>query len=200
MTMAGCDPIDDACALRGLPSTDQPDDADRFTELFRQCLSPIHDFARRRVGTDAAQEIVAETFLVAWRRLDDIPDQALPWLYVVASNQVANLQRGQRSTNRLHQALRVVSASSTTGDNPDSSTELAHAVGQAFDALRPRDQEILRLAAWEQLTSVEGAAVLGCSVSAYRVRLHRARARLARKVNFRSRPNHDPTESTGTPT
>jgi DNA-directed RNA polymerase specialized sigma24 family protein len=97
-------------------------------------------------------------------------------------------------------ALRQGNPHRGSDDNSDT-TDLLHAVARAFDTLKPRDQEILRLAAWEQLTTTEGAAVLGCSVSAYRMRLHRARGRLAAKAGVRdhlgARP-HDAPEPTVT--
>ena len=156
-----------------------PEDAQRFTALYREHHARVRDFAQRRVGTDLAQEVVAETFLVAWRRLDDVPGVAMPWLYRVALYEIANLRRRQAKAVRLHDALREGRATSASEDEPDDVTELARAVAIAFAGLKPRDQEILRLAAWEQLSSSEGAAVLQCSVPAYRMRLHRARIRLA---------------------
>jgi RNA polymerase sigma factor (sigma-70 family) len=156
-----------------------PEDAQRFTALYREHYARVRDFAQRRVGTDLAQEVVAETFLVAWRRLDDIPGIAMPWLYRVALYEIANLRRRQAKAVRLHDALREGRATSASEDEPDDVTELARAVAIAFAGLKPRDQEILRLAAWEQISSSEGAAVLQCSVPAYRMRLHRARIRLA---------------------
>jgi RNA polymerase sigma-70 factor (ECF subfamily) len=141
----------------------------------------VRDFAQRRVGTDLAQEVVAETFLVAWRRLDDIPGMAVPWLYRVALYEIANLRRRQLKAARLHDALRDCrhGTPGTGIDEEEELTELARTVAVAFANLKPRDQEILRLAAWDQLSSTEGAAVLQCSVPAYRMRLHRARIRLA---------------------
>jgi RNA polymerase sigma factor (sigma-70 family) len=156
-----------------------PDDAQRFTALYREHQWRVRAFAQRRVGADLAQEVVAETFLVAWRRLDDIPGVALPWLYRVALYEIANLRRRQVKAVRLHDALREGGTGSAMDDEADDVTELAHAVALAFANLTRRDQEILRLAAWEQLSSSEGAAVLQCSVPAYRMRLHRARIRLA---------------------
>jgi RNA polymerase sigma factor (sigma-70 family) len=172
-----------------------PEDAQRFTALYREHHARVRDFAQRRVGTDLAQEVVAETFLVAWRRLDDIPGVAMPWLYRVALYEIANLRRRQAKAVRLHDALREGRATSASEDEPDDVTELARAVAIAFAGLKPRDQEILRLAAWEQLSSSEGAAVLECSVPAYRMRLHRARIRLAvasgGREHLRPQP-HDP--------
>jgi RNA polymerase sigma factor (sigma-70 family) len=158
---------------------DAGDDAQRFTALYREHHLRVRDFAQRRVGTDLAQEVVAETFLVAWRRLDDIPGVAIPWLYQVALYEIANLRRRQAKAVRLHDALREGEAGAARQDEAGEVTELARSVARAFANLQPRDQEILRLAAWEQLSSSEGAAVLRCSVPAYRMRLHRARIRLA---------------------
>ena len=163
------------------------DDAQRFTALYHEHHDRVRDFARRRVGSDLAQEVVAETFLVAWRRLDDIPPVAMPWLYQVALYEIANLRRRQARVVRIHDALRhrrcgapgAGAGELTEPESADEVTELSRAVAAAFAHLKPADQEILRLAAWEQLSSSEGAAVLQCSVPAYRMRLHRARIRLA---------------------
>jgi RNA polymerase sigma factor (sigma-70 family) len=153
--------------------------------------SSVRDFAARRVGVELAQEIVAETFLVAWRRIDSVPAMALPWLYRVALYEIANLRRRQARAVRLHDALRE----DRSGKEPEDEgpvTDLARRVARAFAALTPRDQEILRLAAWEQLSAAEAAAVLECSVSAYRMRLHRARARLAVLSDAPERPRPQP--------
>jgi RNA polymerase sigma factor (sigma-70 family) len=170
-----------------------PDDAQRFTALYREHQRRVRDFAQRRVGADLAQEVVAETFLVAWRRLDDIPGAAIPWLYRVALYEIANLRRRQARAVRLHDALRESGSGAAMDDAADDVTELARSVALAFADLKPREQEILRLAAWEQLSSSEGAAVLRCSVPAYRMRLHRARIRLAAASGAREhlRPHPD---------
>ena len=161
--------------------------------LYRVHHLRVRAFAQRRVGMDLAQEVVAETFLVAWRRLDDIPGVAMPWLYRVALYEIANLRRRQAKVDRLHDALCEGRAGTAPEDEPDDVTELARAVAIAFAELKPRDQEILRLAAWEQLSSSEGAAVLQCSVPAYRMRLHRARIRLAVASGAGSNCDRNPT-------
>jgi len=170
------------------------DDAQRFTALYREHHRRVRDFAQRRVGADLAQEVVAETFLVAWRRLDDIPGVAMPWLFRVALYEIANLRRRQAKAVRLHDALREGGTISLVEDDADDVTELARAVALAFANLKPRDQEILRLAAWDQLSSFEGAAVLQCSVAAYRMRLHRARIRLAAASGAREQLRPQPDE------
>jgi RNA polymerase sigma-70 factor (ECF subfamily) len=153
--------------------------ADRFTILYRNHHQRIFEFACRRVGPDLALEVVSETFLVAWRKFADVPDEPAPWLYRVASFEIANLRRRAQRTDELHLALQSVRDGT---DDAQPCSDLSVAVASAFDSLSRADREILRLATWERLTLAEGASVLGCSVSAYRMRLHRARARLGNRV------------------
>jgi RNA polymerase sigma-70 factor (ECF subfamily) len=166
----------------------------RFTMLYREHHWRVRDFAYRRVGADLADDIVADTFLVTWRRINDVPDAAVPWLYRVALYEIANLRRRQAKALRLQSALLEGNSGAGVAPSSDDATDLVRAVAHAFDSLTPREQEILRLAAWEQLSAAEGAAVLGCSVSAYRMRLHRARANLATRSGAQDRtraPRHD---------
>jgi RNA polymerase sigma factor (sigma-70 family) len=166
----------------GARSTDRA--AERFTTLYRQHQAQVRGFAQRRIGSAWAEEVVAETFLVAWRRIGDVPELPVPWLYRVALYEIANLRRRQAKSARIGDALRQGNPHEGSDDDSDS-IDLLQSVARAFDTLKQRDQEILRLAAWEELSMAEGATVLGCSVSAYRMRLHRARARLAAKAGAR---------------
>jgi RNA polymerase sigma-70 factor (ECF subfamily) len=155
-------------------------ESQRFTELYRAQHQRIYQFACRRVGPEMATEVVAETFLVAWRKFADVPQSPLPWLYRVASYEIANQRRRQKRSDQLHVEMELLAPPASHGG---PAGELPDLVAVAFDSLSPEDQEILRLAAWEQLSLVEGASVLECSVSAYRMRLHRARLRLGKRVN-----------------
>ncbi|WAX56940.1 sigma-70 family RNA polymerase sigma factor [Jatrophihabitans cynanchi] len=152
-------------------------DRERFEELFRRHYAPVVRYAVRRVGVDAAQEVVADTFLTAWRRLDSVPEHALPWLYATARRLIANEVRRQARGARLGQKI----AGGADGAVPDHAEEIADRlrVGAALQQLTERDREVLRLAEWERLDSADSARVLGCSVAAFKVRLHRARRRLA---------------------
>lgn len=151
-----------------------PQAEQRFREVFARHYPAVYGYAARRVGRDDAADVAAETFTVAWRRLRRVPDEpgTLPWLYGVARNVTANLQRSRRRAGRL--AARVAEE---TLARP--AVEPAPDVVAALDGLRDDDREILLLAAWEGLGPDRIGAVLGISANAAAVRLHRARARLA---------------------
>lgn len=130
-------------------------------------------FARRRVDDAAADDVVAETFLVAWRRLDDVPPRPLPWLYGVAHRVLANHYRGVARRDRLATRVSAVAPRAALPSEVDGDD----VVPAAFAGLSPRDREVLALAAWEELDAVEIALVLGCSPNAAALRLSRARQR-----------------------
>ena len=133
---------------------------------------------RRAADEQDAADVLAETFLVAWRRLDYVPsgDQALMWLYAVARRILANQQRSARRRQRLADRLgrELVSALQTvTPSEPTAAPVLAALAGLGAD-----DREIVLLAAWEELSPHQIGAVLGITQIAARSRLHRARKRL----------------------
>jgi RNA polymerase sigma factor (sigma-70 family) len=133
---------------------------------------------RRAADEHDAADVLAETFLVVWRRLDDVPsgDQALLWLYAVARRALANQQRGERRRRRLAERLERELASALQAIPPrEAAAEPALA---AVARLRPQDREVLLLAAWEELSPQDIGTVLGISQIAARSRLHRARKRL----------------------
>lgn len=142
--------------------------------LFDAHFESLLAFARRRTSQlSDAEDLVAETFTVAWRRLERLPrdsDQQLPWLYGVARRLLANHRRGTARRIRLLQKLRSSFAAPLSPPAPDITAALAE--------LPERDQEILRLVAWESLTYAEAGMVLGISANAVAIRVHRARERL----------------------
>jgi RNA polymerase sigma-70 factor (ECF subfamily) len=149
----------------------------RFEALFRQHYGAVVRYAVRRVGREAADEIVSETFLVAWRRLDQVPENALPWLFAAARKVAANeLRRRERQSRLVDKA--TAHADAGVADHSAIVTESMR-VQAAVDALSERDREVLRLSVWDDLSVRDGAQSLGCSAAAYKVRLHRARRRLA---------------------
>ena len=147
---------------------------ERFTLLYDAHKSAIRAYAWRR-GPDTADDVVAETFMVAWQRLDDVPVDPLPWLIGVARNVRLNLLRGER---RRHERD-AHCASEDAVPSFAGEVEARAALRAALQRLSERDREILLLAAWERLDGQALAAVLGCSRTAAAVRLFRARRRLA---------------------
>jgi RNA polymerase sigma-70 factor (ECF subfamily) len=154
----------------------------RFTKLFTDNYEQVLAFARRRVEADLAQDIVAETFLTAWRRMDEIRGEPLPWLYRVASHAIANQRRGATRRRRLDDRARLLTGETASADHADAVTE-ASRFAAAFRSLSEPDQEVLRLAMWERLDRTAAASVLGCSLATFKVRLHRARRRLVRLLD-----------------
>jgi RNA polymerase sigma-70 factor (ECF subfamily) len=153
------------------------DDREAFAALFQTHYALVHAFAARRVGRDLADEVVAETFLVAWRRLEAVPDEPLPWLYGVARNVVL---RQHRAFAR-QEATRDVLAREPRLRWTDE--EAVHdGLWRAWGLLSASDREVLALIAWEDLTVADAARVLGVPSSVFSVRLHRARRRLERHL------------------
>jgi RNA polymerase sigma-70 factor (ECF subfamily) len=154
----------------------------RFERLYDRASLQVLGYALRRAGSpEDAADVVAETFLIAWRRLDEVPDgdEGRLWLYGVARRVLANQRRGRQRRERLEARLRdevaVVSAPALAGrPAPDS------AVMAALARLDEADRELLTLVAWENLDRDQLATMLGCSRATVRVRLHRARHRFAR--------------------
>lgn len=162
----------------------------RFEQVYAACHDPVLGYVLRRTGNahDAA-DVLAETFLTAWRRLDDMPagDAARPWLFAVARRILANHRRGERRRSELDERLRseLNADLAPAYPVPEYDGELA-AAGAAFRTLSDDDRELLSLAGWEGLDAGEIATVLGCSRNAVRVRLHRARRRFARALDDRA--------------
>jgi RNA polymerase sigma-70 factor (ECF subfamily) len=153
----------------------------RFRALYDMTRPRLIGFALRRArSADDAADIVAETFAIAWRRLDSVPagDVAMLWLYATARNVAANqLRRHNREgdlVQRLGSQLRAA-----TSETMAPKEESALAAARAFARLSEEDRELLMLVAWDGLSGDDLAALLGCSSTAARIRLHRARSRLA---------------------
>lgn len=156
---------------------------ERFTALYAQHVRRVYLYAARHVGVDHADDVVAETFTVAWRRLDAVPaDAPLPWLLVVARNTMINHRRGEARRDRLaREAELVVHLETVTSDVAVAVTE-RNAVIAALTELSEREREALLLVGWDGLSNADAARVAGCSTGAFHVRLHRARQRLQRSL------------------
>jgi RNA polymerase sigma-70 factor (ECF subfamily) len=169
--------------------------ATAFATLYEQHYGAVHAYASRRVGADAADEIAAETFLVAWRRSEGVPGEPLPWLYGVARNVTLRQHEATRRQTRAREAAereRPARAHSDAAGDPE--------VWEAWNRLRPADREVLALIAWEELSVAEAARVLGCPAPQFSGRLFRARRRLERLLASTpeaasSSESSDPTEA-----
>ena len=160
--------------------TDRSNDhVEKFTALFKANRHDVLKYLIRRSATpEEAADALAETFLVAWRRIEIVPDslEGRLWLYGVARNvlfkQFARRQRATVLNERL--ASEITSAFTTPTD-----VQLRDQVLNALSHLSVSDREIVELSAWEELAPNEIASVLGISNNSARVRLHRAKQRLA---------------------
>ncbi|WP_433251644.1 RNA polymerase sigma factor [Streptosporangium sp. CA-135522] len=155
----------------------------RFEAVYRETYGQITAYAARRCDSpqDAA-DVVAETFTVAWRRMDELPagEEATPWLYGVARRVLANHRRGE--VRRQARSIELdAEMADLYGESPDSGVELK-AITQVFRTLTDDDRELLSLVAWEGLDREQIATTLGLSRNAVRIRLHRARKRFSRAL------------------
>lgn len=150
----------------------------RFEEVFEAHFRPVLAYALRRVDDPAdAADVAADTFLLAWRRLGDVPAEpgTRLWLFGAARRVLANQRRGQRRRGALAERLRGELAGMAAPDPADATAGL---VRQAMRSLRADDREILALVCWEGLDPSEAATVMGVPPATARTRLHRARGRM----------------------
>jgi len=179
--------------------TPEPD-VESFQRLYSAYVDPVLGFALRRVATPAdAADVVAETFLVAWRRRAEVPpgEAARLWLYGVARRVLANQRRGELRRSALGSRLRaelpvvVLDPASGVAERTDAARALAR--------LGAVDREVVELTAWEGLDSREVAEVLGITPVAARARLSRARRRLRALLGHDPVPaGHEETRTTQT--
>ena len=168
------------------PDLSHRSDRTRFESLWADCYADVLAYAARRLGDEAAaRDATAETFLVAWRRFDDVPVEARPWLFGVARKVIANARRGDRRRDAL--VARIAAEPRNTAGEPEG--ERLAQVAAAFNRLTEADREILSLTAWEELKPREAAPVLGITTALFSVRLHRAKQRLRKELE---RGGHEP--------
>jgi RNA polymerase sigma-70 factor (ECF subfamily) len=137
-------------------------------------------YIRRHTDAETAREVLSETFLVTWRRLDDVPGDALPWLLVVARNTLANHQRSAYRRSLLTYEMQRLAEVSEDQPAVEVAAVESQALLRGLSKLTAQQREALLLTAWDGLTSAQAATVAGCSTATFDVRLHRARARLRR--------------------
>lgn len=149
-----------------------------FDSLYEGYARRVLGYCLRRTSPESAEDAVAETFLVAWRRIAEIPSDPLPWLLRVASNVLANQERSARRRFALQERVGSL-PSSVQQEHRD------HPVLEALATLEPRERDVLLLVAWDGLSSAQAATVVGCSPLAFRLRFHRAKKRFEQAIAAR---------------
>jgi RNA polymerase sigma-70 factor (ECF subfamily) len=159
--------------------------------LFNRHYAAVSSYVRRRAPAETVDDVVAETFVVAWRRWERVPvDDALPWLLAVARNVIATQRRGIQRREAL--AARLRRTAEAQMPEPAGIEELDGSIAAALAELGEKDREALTLIAWDGLTPREAAVVLGELPTTFRARLHRAKRRLRRLLDAREQPTDSP--------
>lgn len=148
-----------------------------FEELFAAHYWAVRAYVLRRAPSASAEDVLAETFLIAWRRLDGIGADPLPWLLGVARRVMANQHRAERRRGALTDRLQGL----LPGRPPDwePPAAMSDELAVAMASLSASEREALLLVAWEGLDSGRAARAAGCTPVAFRARLHRARRHVA---------------------
>jgi len=163
-----------------------------FERLYRETYSELVTYCRRRLpaDSDTVDDVVAQVYLTAWRRLDDFlaVDKPIAWLYAVAYRTVSNRHRSRRRGAGLQARLRLVRAPAAVdpADHAVRGSALED-LNRALHQLDPVDREIVMLAAWEGLAYIEIGQITDLSVAAVRTRLYRARRSLSDHVEAAGR-------------
>ena len=158
------------------------DEEARFADLYRRYGQHIRAYCIRRTNSSDVADAVADTFLVAWKRIERIPegDAILPWLYGVAYRVLSHQWRHKARSRRLVEKLQGMATTEALSlEGLVVGNEKYRLVLQASSRLRPIDREVLRLTLWEEMSHADVAAVLGIGLSAVKQRAYRARRNLA---------------------
>jgi len=154
----------------------------RLEELFASHAEAVLAYAQRRTDPTSAQDVVSEVFVIAWRRLDDVPLDAMPWLLACARRVLANERRSTQRRSALVDRLAETAGPTTYWPDVED-----RSLARALSTLSDSDRELLLLLTWEELTMAQAATVLGCSRHTLAMRLYRARRRLARALSREKR-------------
>lgn len=160
----------------------------RFDRLYRAHVDRVMNYCLRHLAPSNAEDTVADTFLVAWRRLDDIPEPAIGWLIITARHTIYTRYRAQAKAQRLVERLARITSLAT--EPTDVAVERRVILLAALDGLTDDEREALLLTAWDGLSGEDAALVLGCSHGALRMRLHRARQKLSKALGEEDSPEH----------
>lgn len=178
-------------------------DEARFATLYERYHSRVAAYCRRRADDDQVDDLVANVFLTAWRKIDDVPEgeETLPWLYRVAYLVLTNHWRGIGRKKRLQEKMEALGLPTRPllHDQVVMREELREVLAAA-QRLNPKDQEILRLSLWEHLSHEDIGAVLNINPNTAKQRLHRARKALVhehRRITAKARSRRSPAAQEG---
>ncbi len=164
-------------------SVDAPE---AFEEIFERHAGAVWSFCRRRVGPDAAEEVVSDTFLVAFQRrggFDSSYESARPWLLGIATNMIRRRLRDERAyLERKRHSLGPLSVEDTADVDRLDAERLRPILIAALLDLPPDDRETFLLVSVGELTYSEAASALGVPVGTVRSRIHRARSKLRERI------------------
>jgi RNA polymerase sigma-70 factor (ECF subfamily) len=154
----------------------RPTDREVFSALFARHYPAVWRFVARRARSDAVDDVVAETFLAAWRRYDDLPGDALPWLLNAAGKCLANQRRAAMRAESLKERL----AAQSTQIRADATTQSLEraALVNAFASLSETERALLMITDWDALPAARAARALGISPATASARIYRARRKL----------------------
>lgn len=150
---------------------------ERFTAMWHEDAPRVMAFARRHVGGEAAPDVVAETFLAAWRRLSIVPDPPIAWLIATARKVMQNHHRTARRNQALEHRIALLDAVAAQAEPDDAALSRTEAIRRLAE-LDEQHREALLLVSWDGLTNDEAAKALGIRPAAFRQRVSRARATL----------------------
>jgi RNA polymerase sigma-70 factor (ECF subfamily) len=162
----------------------EPDRDQDFARVVAAHRNAIARYGFRRLDDrSAVEDLVAETFIVVWRRFDELPPRAeeIFWLYGIAGKVLSNLRRSQQRSLRLE--ARLASEREAGQETPRFSMEDIEELMEALGSLSDSNRELIQLAYWEKLSYREMGVVLGCSEKAAGIRLSRARQSLRERLN-----------------
>lgn len=153
-----------------------------ITDLFHRYASRVYGYARLRSAPDMAEEVVADTFLTAWRLRDRIPDDPLPWLLVIARNALSNRHRSAARSTRLAVRTAAVEQLAAPASAAEDTVVDRQSLLAAVALLTDEEREALVLTAWDGLSNADAARVAGCAPRTLTRRLRRARHHLNRAL------------------
>lgn len=152
---------------------------ERFRALYQEHIGRVAGYVARRAAADDVQDVVADTFMTAWRRFDELPEDPVPWLFVTARKLIANRARSARRRRALDVRVAATSPFVVPEAHPADVSEVDQRLLVAIRELPDAEREALMLVAWDDLDAERAALVAGCRAATFRMRLHRARRRLA---------------------